>query len=141
MLLTDRNFNTSFYDPAGGGDPILYQHLFYSNYNKYHIYLIKIINYFNTVSTPEMINFKFSLSILPLILNKEKEIECKSTSNYHYFNFDLFLEKHKILINLKTYPSQNNSNLISLTEKNINNYKVNENFFLHQNNKINQNKN
>jgi len=29
MLLTDRNFNTSFYDPAGGGDPILYQHLFW----------------------------------------------------------------------------------------------------------------
>jgi len=30
MLLTDRNFNTSFYDPAGGGDPILYQHLFFT---------------------------------------------------------------------------------------------------------------
>jgi cytochrome c oxidase subunit 1 len=29
MLLTDRNFNTTFYDPAGGGDPILYQHLFW----------------------------------------------------------------------------------------------------------------
>jgi cytochrome c oxidase subunit 1 len=29
MLLTDRNFNTSFYDPSGGGDPILYQHLFW----------------------------------------------------------------------------------------------------------------
>src|ERR1700722_9768779 len=29
MLLTDRNFNSSFYDPAGGGDPILYQHLFW----------------------------------------------------------------------------------------------------------------
>jgi cytochrome c oxidase subunit 1 len=28
MLLTDRNFNTSFFDPVGGGDPILYQHLF-----------------------------------------------------------------------------------------------------------------
>jgi len=29
MLLTDRNFNTSFYEPAGGGDLILYQHLFW----------------------------------------------------------------------------------------------------------------
>nr|YP_010191516.1 cytochrome c oxidase subunit I [Puliciphora borinquenensis]QZL38251.1 cytochrome c oxidase subunit 1 [Puliciphora borinquenensis] len=29
MLLTDRNFNTSFFDPLGGGDPILYQHLFW----------------------------------------------------------------------------------------------------------------
>jgi len=29
MLLTDRNFNTTFFDPCGGGDPILYQHLFW----------------------------------------------------------------------------------------------------------------
>jgi len=29
MLLTDRNFNTSFFDPVGGGDPILFQHLFW----------------------------------------------------------------------------------------------------------------
>lgn len=29
ILLTDRNFNTSFFDPVGGGDPILYQHLFW----------------------------------------------------------------------------------------------------------------
>jgi cytochrome c oxidase subunit 1 len=28
MLLTDRNFNTSFFEVAGGGDPILFQHLF-----------------------------------------------------------------------------------------------------------------
>ena len=33
MLLTDRNFNTSFYDPAGGGDPVLYQHLFLNKLN------------------------------------------------------------------------------------------------------------
>jgi cytochrome c oxidase subunit 1 len=29
MLLTDRNFNTTFFDPIGGGDPVLYQHLFW----------------------------------------------------------------------------------------------------------------
>ena len=28
MVLTDRNFNTSFFEVAGGGDPILFQHLF-----------------------------------------------------------------------------------------------------------------
>jgi heme/copper-type cytochrome/quinol oxidase subunit 1 len=28
MVLTDRNFNTMFFDTAGGGDTNLYQHLF-----------------------------------------------------------------------------------------------------------------
>jgi cytochrome c oxidase subunit 1 len=29
MLITDRNFNTTFFEITGGGDPILYQHLFW----------------------------------------------------------------------------------------------------------------
>jgi hypothetical protein len=37
MVLTDRNFNTSFFETAGGGDPILFQHLFSRNILNYLI--------------------------------------------------------------------------------------------------------
>ena len=49
MVLTDRNFNTSFFETAGGGDPILFQHLFLPIIESFFIYLFTKL-YYNSMS-------------------------------------------------------------------------------------------
>ena len=67
ILLTDRNINTSFFDPTGGGDPVLFQHLFWCATRKYlfvNIFLIacKIrLNNFMTYTTHLRLPLLFTL--------------------------------------------------------------------------------
>jgi hypothetical protein len=67
MVLTDRNFNTSFFEVAGGGDPILYQHLFLTI-----ILCVCLYNFMvNIMSSPYASKSYFEFSVF---LDKYKEM-------------------------------------------------------------------
>jgi hypothetical protein len=91
MVLTDRNFNTSFFEAAGGGDPILYQHLFSKDIFK-ECYILAI-----TPLAKSYVN-KFSKTISLSTVNK-----CTSNN----FNFSLYYKKHKAYLSKHTAASSN----------------------------------
>ena len=65
MVLTDRNFNTSFFETAGGGDPILYQHLFLNIIIYYtFIYLMIFYLYINFFSSKYIKPYQFTNTTL-----------------------------------------------------------------------------
>jgi len=75
MVLTDRNFNTSFFETAGGGDPILFQHLFLTK----QVYTILFI----------------ILSSLTLFTSSRLyTVDCKGAKS---FNFESFYKEYSNL--------------------------------------------
>jgi hypothetical protein len=88
MVLTDRNFNTSFFEVAGGGDPILFQHLF---------------------SRGILINY-LTLTILAITIKVNKSFFLKKKNNYSTisttFDFSNFYLKFANYLPNNTPPSE-----------------------------------
>ncbi len=73
-MLTDRNFNTSFFETAGGGDPILFQHLFLRG---------TLIKY-------------FTISILVITILSMSWYQAECSLQQVYFKSNLILTKSKL---------------------------------------------
>ena len=114
MVLTDRNFNTSFFEAAGGGDPILYQHLFLIEtlylFICLFIYLcitrLILTLHFNYFSLKK---FKISNRANIYMGNRKYSTYTNKTLEKEElnFNFSTFYEKHKAYLPNNLSPSSN----------------------------------
>ena len=81
MVLTDRNFNTSFFETAGGGDPILYQHLFLNIIIYFFTFIYTILFLLNNKSFNLLSNLNFFKQFFNKPLKQGKFISIPLQSN------------------------------------------------------------
>lgn len=103
-MLTDRNFNTSFFETAGGGDPILFQHLFLRGILiKYFTISILVIIILSKSWFQAEYSFQQVIFESNLILTKSK-LNCSTLTDK--FDFSQFLVKFAIYLPNVTPPSE-----------------------------------
>lgn len=110
MLLTDRNFNTSFFEAAGGGDPILYQHLFFLN----RLSSMWVGCAFLFIISLALGSIPISLASFPslaygiqkMIIGFVLALTSLTTTPNNSFDFTLFYTKYKALYGDRPLPSK-----------------------------------
>lgn len=111
MVLTDRNFNTSFFEAAGGGDPILYQHLFYSNLlssmgvDGESLFII-FLALFSLINQGSCLRLAFVIQKTSIMFVLTSALASLTTTPNNIFNFTLFYTKYKALIGDRPLPSK-----------------------------------